>query len=478
MEMTRILAALLSGFMLLGLAACGQDMPAYLDEVQKVNEWTCYEMNADVTLDFRVEAGADTAELLFGTGEMDFKSSKIEAGFDMLVDLESQSGRLSGGFETDIRGLETYYGMRSDIHGVYDRQTAYLKDGVAYLPVKLVRDVAAVEIGYYAADALDDFEHEYIALDMELEEDMDFVADRLRQPLPRTAEQYRALGALCQDYASGLRFQKSGRTYTLTGTIEQLPAEMVKFYRFICENAGELNEILQLGLDGEEILSLRETAEELKQTADEVKELEAQLKEQGVSGTFSVKISFGDRQVTQQYGLKLKVKGYGELEMSVQSTMKKRSSITLDIPKAAEPMTADELEDLLYGWSWGDDDGYGYIFRSAFITLEDGWIYSYGPNGELSAQCPVLWQGDTCLLGFRALMENMGFGVEYDAASDTIYFIDESGVPVAVDLYEENGQSFISLPQLNELGFSTEVYDSSVSIWYEPGAGATANSQP
>ena len=86
----------------------------------------------------------------------------------------------------------------------------------------------------------------------------------------------------------------------------------------------------------------------------------------------------------------------------------------------------------------------------------------------------------TCLLGFRTLMESMGFGVEYDAATDTIYFIDESGVPLAVDLYEENGQSFISLPQLSELGFMVESIetDKVVSIWYESGAGMTADSQP
>ena len=478
MEMTRILAALLSAFMLLGLAACGQGMPDYLAEVQKVNEWKCYEMNADLAFDFQAEPGANASELLFGVGETGPDSSNIKVELDMLVDLESESGRLSGGFETDIRGLETYYGVRSDIHGVYDRQTAYLKDGVAYLPVKLVRDVAAVEIGYSAANALDDMDQEYIALDLEAEENSP--ADRLSQPVPRTAEQYRALGALYQDYATNLRFQKSGRTYTLTGAVEQLPAEVIDFYRFICENAGEFNDILQLGLDGEDILSLLETAKELEQAADEVKELETQLKEQGVGGTFSVKISFEDRQVTQQYSLNMQIKGYGKLEMSVQSTMKKREAITLDIPKATEPMTADELEDLLYGWNWGDDDGYGYDVRSAVITLEDGWMYSYGPDGDGSGPCPVLRQGDTCLLGFRTLMESMGFGVEYDAATDTIYFIDESGVPLAVDLYEENGQSFISLPQLSELGFMVESIetDKVVSIWYESGAGMTADSQP
>lgn len=476
MEMTRILAALLSAFMLLGLAACGQGMPDYLAEVQKVNEWKCYEMNVDLAFDFQAEPGANASELLFGVGETGPDSSNIKVELDMLVDLESESGRLSGGFETDVRGLETYYGMRNDIHGVYDRQTEYLKDGVAYLPVKLVRDVAAVEIGYSAANALDDMDQEYIALDLEAEENSP--ADRLLQPVPRTAEQYRALGALYQDYATNLRFQKSGRTYTLTGAVEQLPAEIVEFYRFICENAEELNDILQLGLDGEEILSMLETAEELKQAADEVKELETQLKEQGVGGTFSVKISFEDRQVTQQYSLNMQIKGYGKLEMSVQSTMKKREAVTLDIPEATEPMTADELEDLLYDWDW-DDGGYGYDVCGAVITLEDGWMYSYGPSGDSSGPCPVLWQGDACLLGFRTLMESMGFGVEYDAATDTIYFIDESGVPLAVDLYEENGQSFISLPQLSELGFHVETMeeDGTVSIWLSR-IGMTVDSQP
>lgn len=477
MEMTRVLAALLSAFMLLGLAACGQDMPDYLAEVQKVNEWKCYEMDVDIAFDFQAEPDAGASELLFGTGEMDFDSSKIRVALDMLVDLESESGRLSGGFETDVRGLETYYGMRNDIHGVYDRQTAYLKDGVAYLPVKLVRDVAAVEIGYYAADALDNFDQEYIALDLEAEENS--AVDRLLQPVPRTAEQYRALGALCQEYATNLRFQKSGRSYTLTGKVEQIPAEVIEFYRFICENAEEFNDILQLGLDGEDILSLLETAKELEQAADEVKELEAQMKEQGVGGTFTVKIDFSDRQVAQQYSLNMQIKGYGKLEMSVQSTMKKREAITLDIPEATEPMTAEELEDLLYGWNW-DDGEYGYDVRSAFITLEDGWMYAYGPSGDSSGPCPVLRQGDTCLLGFRTLMESMDFGVEYDVATDTIYFIDESGVPLAVDLYEENGQSFITLPQLSELGFHVEAIeeDGAVSIWYESGIGMTADSQP
>ena len=68
MEMTRILAALLSAFMLLGLAACGQGMPDYLAEVQKVNEWKCYEMNVDLALDFQAELDAGASELLFGTG--------------------------------------------------------------------------------------------------------------------------------------------------------------------------------------------------------------------------------------------------------------------------------------------------------------------------------------------------------------------------------------------------------------------------
>ena len=448
----RAIAAVLGALMLIGLTACGASAGDYMAEAQKVGEWSCYETRLTLEASAAAEKSAEAR----------FEKFSGTVNLNMLFDLQNLRGRLSGGFEGDVGGLDLY-GARADMHAVYDEQTVYLQDGIVYLPVKLVRDAARLDGSYYDLDGFED--GAYIALDLEWSAENRAAFGQLQSPLC-TAGQYRALGSLLGQYTTDLRFQKSGCTYTLSGKVEQLPAEMLRFYVFCLSNIVELNDLLNLGLDDDTMASLLQTARQLQDGGDTLAEIEKTFGDAGVSGDFTAQITFEDQRVTQQCDLSVRAAG-DELSLRVKAVSTRRSAVTLSLPEASGPMTAQEFTNLLYGWSEENTPA------AASVELETGYMetsYWDGQPAHVYDECPVRVRDGQYLFGFRALMEGMGFGADYDAVTDSIYFVDKAGERTRVDLYEENGRSFITAEQLSQLGFSCMLDDERLWVEYAPGA--------
>lgn len=451
-----ICAVVLAACLLVGLTACGTHAAGYLAEVQKVSEWTCYETECAIDLSFSAAEGA-------GLG---FRSAQAELGLQAQLDRADREASLSGGLSADVEGIDLY-GADTDVQTRYELDTVYFQDGILLVPVKLVRDIAGLDGIYYGGmETLDAIEQEYIAVD--IEQDMGAILPGMSGEIAFTADQAKALGELLQNYATDLSFSKNGRSYTLSGELTQLPAELLRLYRFALSNSDALGEILALGMDGETIASMFEMAHELDAAQDGIGEMEEMFRDAGISGEFAITTTFADNKVTERLSVTLNARDYGSLALRMDTTIRRLSELELDIPDAAGPMTPTELDNLMNGWT---EEG---TTVSAWIDLETGWMsttYWDGAPVYDYAECPLYMQDGEYLFGFRALMEGMGFSVDYDLKTDTIYLIDGDGVRTAVNLYEQGGCSYISIDQLADLGFTATMDTEwlTVSIEYRPG---------
>ena len=455
-------ALLLSLVMVLGLAACGPQTADYMAESQQVSQWEQYETQSDVTLSVK------------GTDSLGFDAAKIRVQTKEAVDLRNMAASLSGRLDGEVDNLRLY-GSETDIQTTYTLKPVYFRDNLLYLPVQTLCD--ALEVDPYAygewgyAENLEALGKEYVAFDPELSEENLAALELLRQEM-YSAEQYEQLGQWLSAYTTGLRFGQNGRTYTLSGRLSQLPQEVISIGRFLYENIGALNDILDLGLTEEDVAAMEEMAADITLSQEEMDEISAALDEAGVEGEFTAQVAFADGKVTQELSLRVEAEGYGEWTLESTSVSRRRTALSFNIPDATEPMTATELENVIYGWSEESTS------VSAWVDLSDGWTSTTYWDGAPASHFITVdirtVDGET-LLGFRALMEGMGFTVEYDAATDTIYFVDKAGVKTAIDLYEENGKSFISAQQLQSLQFDvtehTEYDDySAMEIVYLPSA--------
>ena len=456
----RIPAVVLALLMTLGLAGCSTDAAEYLAEVQAVSEWTCWETETTVEASFTPDNASELREVV--------EAAQAELSFTVQTDRQQSEGNIFGALSVDVSDLDVY-GAQTDLQARYEMQPVYLQDSIVYAPVKLVHDLAEFE-GIYVdgLQTLDAIEQEYIAIDSGLSE-QNLAALDVLSTAALTLEQARELGGFLQDYTTDLRAQKNGRSYTLSGEIEQLPAELLQLYSFIFNNVQQIDDILGLGMDGETLASLLELAQELDNAQAEIEAMTDMMNEAGIEGSFSIKTTFADRTATERLGVTLTIRDWGTLELAVDSTTTHLNAIEQEIPDATEPMSAIELENLINGWTEENTPA------SAYIDLETGWMStSYWDETPVYGytECPLYMQNGEYLFGFRALMEGMGFGVDYDPDGDVIYFVDQTGGRTAMDLYELNGQSFITIDQLLELGFVTEIDTEwlTVSIEYQPGA--------
>lgn len=451
-----VCAVVLAVCLLAGLTACGTHAAGYLTEVQRVSEWTCYETESAVELSFSAAEGADVG----------LRSAQAELGLQAQLDRADREASLSGGLSADFEGIDLY-GAQTDLQTRYDLDTVYFQDGILFVPAKLVRDIAGLDGIYYEGlSALDAIEQDYIAID--IGQDAGAVLPGMPEGAVFTADQAQALGELLQDYATDLDFDKNGRSYTLSGELKQLPAELLHLCRFALSNSEALNEILALGMDGETLASLFEMAHELDAAQAGIGEAEQFLREQGISGEFSITVTFADGKVTERLLVTLNARDYGSLSVRIDTALKQLAALELDVPSATEPMTPTELDNLMNGWT---EEGTAV---SAWIDLETGWMsttYWDGTPVYDYAECPLYMQNGEYLFGFRALMEGMGFSVDYDQKTDTVYLIDGEGARTAVSLYEQDGRSYITADQLAELGFTTEIDTEwlTASIEYQPG---------
>ncbi len=450
--MFRKIAALSLTLMLaLGFSACGAQTADYMVEAQRISQWGCYETQTELNLSVK-----DAENIPLDSAEIHIQAKAS-------VDRQKLAASLSAAVEADIQNLRLY-GADTDVHTTYDMQPLYMCDGLVYLPVHLVRDRLTLDSYEGYEDNLSALDEQYIALDPGLTEENLDALQQLQQGA-YTPEQYEQLGLWLSKYTTGLRFGKSGRTYTLSGRLSQLPEEIFACARFLYENTGELNDILELGITEEDIAAMEAAGQSLTLTEEDLRQLQTAWEEAGLSGDFTIKIAFTDSKMTQDMTARFTVEGYGEWTFKAQSVTSRLSSLTVDIPASAGPMTATELENLIYGWSEETTQ------VSAWVDMEDGWTstaYWDGAPAYDYTYIDVREESGQVLLGFRGLMEAMGFTVEYDAESDTIYLVNRAEERTAVELYEENGQSFITLQQLKGLGFDVIEYESSLDILYLP----------
>lgn len=449
----KVLAAALSACMLLGMSACGADMEAFLEEVRKVGEWDCYETTTAISLSIEAEESAD----------LGFSSAQGEIALQYRVDTDTANAELSGGFEAGVEGLDTY-GARTDIHTEYALDPVYVVDGVLYAPLKLICDMAELGGTYGAEDAVRaQTEAEYAAVS--LGDDAEALVQMVQEAKAGvTPERYGQLGQLLAQYATGLQVKRTGRSYTMSGEISQLPGELISLYGFFGQHIQELNDVLQLGMDGEELVQAMEAAQEMNLNAEDLAQLQTEMESSGVAGDFSVTVSFEDGKMTTAANILITVQPGLEIAVNVQKVTAQRAFVTVKAPESSESMSFERIESLMNGWSEETVGTY------ATVDLHSQWVDAAYWDGDApvftSVGCPVVEQEGQYLVGFRAVMESLGYGADYDAATDTVFFVDKDGARTPVALYEENGRSYISAEQLGNIGFDAWQEDGDYPMMY------------